>query len=314
MVNVPLHSTGVSLHGETPGHSLAADLLISLRPDQWTKNLIVLGALVFGEQLLEPGAVARAGGAFGIFCALSSAMYLVNDVGDRARDRQHPVKAARPIAAGRVSPAWALGVAGLLSAGGGGAAFLLDPRLALLALVFVGVLTLYSRVLKQVVILDVLSIAVGFVLRAVAGAVVIDVPISQWLLVCTLLLALFLGLTKRRQELGTLGADAVLHRHTLGRYSTQLLDQLVTIVAAATLVSYAVYTTGAETVEKFGTELLTLTIPFPIYGVLRYVMLVNTAVSGTGPSDILLRDRPLAICVAGWALSVAIIIYRPFAF
>jgi len=304
--------TGVSLYGETPGHRLAADLLISLRPDQWTKNLIVFAGLVFGEQLLEPGAVARAGGAFGVFCALSSAMYLVNDVGDRARDRLHPVKSARPIAAGRVSPAAALGVAGLLIAGGVVSAFLLEPWLALLALIFVGVLLLYSWVLREVVILDVLAIAIGFVLRAVAGAVVVDVPFSQWLLVCTLLLALFLGLTKRRQEVGALGADATQHRPTLGRYTPQLLDQLVTVLAAATLVSYAVYTTGAETVEKFGTELLTLTIPFPIYGVLRYLMLVHDTASGTGPSDILLRDRPLVVCVVGWALSVAIIIYGPF--
>jgi len=304
--------TGVSLYGETPGHRLAADLLISLRPDQWTKNLIVFAGLVFGEQLLEPGAVARAGGAFGVFCALSSAMYLVNDVGDRARDRLHPVKRGRPIAAGRVSQATAIGTAGLLIAGGVAAAYLLAPRLALLALIFVGVLILYSRVLRQVVILDVLAIAIGFVLRAVAGAVAVDVPISQWLLVCTLLLALFLGFSKRRQEVDALGADATQHRPTLGRYTPQLLDQLVTIVAAATLVSYAVYTTGAETVEKFGTELLTLTIPFPIYGVLRYLMLVHDTASGTGPSDILLRDRPLVVCVVGWALSVAIIIYGPF--
>lgn len=304
--------TGVSLYGETPGHRLAADLLISLRPDQWTKNLIVFAGLVFGEQLLEPGAVARAGGAFGVFCALSSAMYLVNDVGDRARDRLHPVKSGRPIAAGRVSQATAIGTAGLLIAGGVAAAYLLAPRLALLALIFVGVLILYSRVLRQVVILDVLAIAIGFVLRAVAGAVAVDVPISQWLLVCTLLLAMFLGFSKRRQEVDALGADATQHRPTLGRYTPQLLDQLVTIVAAATLVSYAVYTTGAETVEKFGTELLTLTIPFPIYGVLRYLMLVHDTASGTGPSDILLRDRPLVVCVVGWALSVAIIIYGPF--
>ncbi len=304
--------TGVSLYGETPGHRLAADLLISLRPDQWTKNLIVFAGLVFGEQLLEPGAVARAGGAFGVFCALSSAMYLVNDVGDRARDRLHPVKRGRPIAAGRVSQATAIGTAGLLIAGGVAAAYLLAPRLALLALIFVGVLILYSRVLRQVVILDVLAIAIGFVLRAVAGAVAVDVPISQWLLVCTLLLAMFLGFSKRRQEVDALGADATQHRPTLGRYTPQLLDQLVTVVAAATLVSYAVYTTGAETVEKFGTELLTLTIPFPIYGVLRYLMLVHDTASGTGPSDILLRDRPLVVCVVGWALSVAIIIYGPF--
>jgi len=306
--------TGVSLNGETPGHSLASDLFVSLRPDQWTKNLIVFAGIVFGGQLLDLGAIARASGTFGIFCALSSAMYLVNDVGDRATDRLHPVKAARPIATGHLSPALALGAAGLLLASGQAAAILLDPRLALLTLGFVALLLLYSRVLKHVVILDVLVIAIGFVLRAVGGAVVINVPISQWLLVCTLLLALFLALTKRRQELGALGANAMQHRAALGHYSPQLLDQLITIVAAATLVSYAVYTTGAETVEKFGTDLLTLTIPFPIYGVLRYLMLMNDQADGTGPSDILLRDRPLAICVAGWALSVTVIIYRGSAF
>ena len=159
------------------------------------------------------------------------------------------------------------------------------------------------------VILDVIAIAIGFVLRAVAGAVVIDVPISQWLLVCTLLLALFLGLTKRRQEVAALGPDAAQHRGSLDRYSLQLLDQLVTVLAAATLVSYAVYTTGAETVETFGTELLTLTIPFPVYGVLRYLMLVHNDASGTGPTDVLLTDRPLAVCIVGWALTVAVIIY-----
>jgi 4-hydroxybenzoate polyprenyltransferase len=303
---------GVSQHGETSGYGLAADLLISLRPDQWTKNLIVFAGLVFGQQLLEPGAVARAAGAFGIFCALSSAMYLVNDVSDRDRDRRHPVKSARPIAAGRVSPALALSVATLLVASGWVSAFLLDTQLALLTLGFVGVLLLYSRVLRQVVILDVLAIAIGFVLRAVAGAVVIDVHISQWLLVCTLLLALFLGLTKRRQEVAALGPDAVHHRPSLNSYSPQLLDQLVTVLAAATLVSYAVYTTGAETVETFDTELLTLTIPFPIYGVLRYLMLVHNGATGTGPTGVLLRDRPLAVCIVGWALTVAIIIYIPF--
>ena len=192
--------TGVSLPGETPRHGWAVDLLVSLRPDQWTKNLIVFPGLVFGERLLEADAVATAAGTFAAFCALSSAMYLVNDVGDRAHDRLHPTKAARPIAAGRISPQIALGLAALLLTVGGCSAFLLELRLGLLALVFAGLLAVYSRLLKQIVILDVLTIAIGFVLRAVAGAVAVDVPISQWLLVCTLLLALFLALTKRRQE------------------------------------------------------------------------------------------------------------------
>jgi 4-hydroxybenzoate polyprenyltransferase len=305
--------TGVSRHSETSGRVLAADLLVSLRPDQWTKNLIVFAGLVFGGQLLEPSAIARAAGTFAIFCALSGAMYLVNDVGDRDRDRLHPVKARRPIATGRVSTVVATCLALFLLASGGVSAFLLEPALGWLSLGFAGLLLLYSRVLKHIVILDVLTIAIGFVFRAVAGAVVLGVPISQWLLVCTLLLALFLALTKRRQEIATLGTDSVKHRPVLGRYSPQFLDQMVAVAAAATLVSYAVYTTGAETIDRFGTDLLTLTIPFPVYGLMRYLLLVQDASPGGGPSDILLRDRPLAVCVVGWAVAVAVIIYRPFA-
>ena len=305
--------TGVSPTRETPVRSLAADLLVSLRPDQWTKNLIVFAGLVFGERLLEPGAVARSFATLTIFCALSSAMYLLNDLRDRTRDQLHPAKALRPIAAGRVSPAAAGAVAGLLLAGGLLGAFLLGPGLAVLSLAFATLLTLYTWVLKNVVILDVLAIAVGFVLRAAAGAVVLGVAISQWLLVCTLLLALFLGLTKRRQEVVALGADATGHRPVLARYNPAVLDQMFTIVAGATLVSYAVYTTSQGTVEEFGTDLLTLTIPFPIYGVLRYLMLIHDDSAGPGPTDILLRDRPLEACIIGWGLAVAAIIYRPFA-
>jgi 4-hydroxybenzoate polyprenyltransferase len=303
---------GVSPVRETPVDSLAADLLVSLRPDQWTKNLFVFAGLVFGERLLEPGAVARSCATFVIFCALSSAMYLMNDLRDRVRDRLHPAKASRPIATGRVSPLVAGAVAALLLAGGIAGSFLLGSRMGLLSLAFAALLTLYTWALKTVVILDVLTIAVGFVMRAAAGAIVLGVAISQWLLVCTLLLALFLGLTKRRQEVVALGADATGHRPVLARYSLALLDQMVTIVAGATLVSYAVYTTSPSTTAEFSTDLLTLTLPFPMYGVLRYLMLTHDDPSGSGPSDILLRDRPLAACIIGWGLTVAAIIYMPF--
>lgn len=304
--------TGVSPPRETPVHNVAADLLVSLRPDQWTKNLFVFAGLVFGERLLEPGAVARSCATFLVFCALSSAMYLLNDMRDRARDRLHPTKASRPIAAGRISPAVAGAVAGLLLAGGISGAFLLGSGIGALSLAFAVLLTLYTWVLKSVAILDVLVIAIGFVMRAAAGAIVLGVGISQWLLVCTLLLALFLGLTKRRQEVVALGTDAAGHRPVLSRYTPALLDQLVTIVAAATLVSYAVYTTSPSTVAEFDTDLLTLTIPFPMYGVLRYLMLIHDDRSGPGPTDILLRDRPLVACIFGWGVAVAAIIYRPF--
>ena len=312
-VTTKYDQTGVSPTREAPVPSLSADLLVSLRPDQWTKNLFVFPGLVFGEQLLEAGSVARSCATFTIFCALSSAMYLFNDLRDRTRDRLHPVKASRPIAAGRVSPAAAGTLAGLLLTLGIVGAFLLGPAMGALSLAFAVLLTLYTWALKEIVILDVLVIAIGFVMRAAAGALALGVAISQWLLVCTLLLALFLGLTKRRQEVVALGADATGHRPVLARYSPALLDQMVTIVAGATLVSYAVYTTSPDTVAKFGTNLLTLTIPFPIYGVLRYLMLIGDDRSGPGPTDIVLRDRPLAACILAWGLAVAAIIYRPVA-
>ncbi len=303
--------TDVSPHGETSASSLPADLVTSLRPDQWTKNLIVFAGLVFGGQLLEPSSIWRAVTTFGGFCALSSAMYLVNDLGDRHADRLHPVKARRPIAAGRISTGVALGAAVALLVIGLGAGFAISPTLGGLSLLFVALLTLYSQVLKHLVVLDVLTIAVGFVLRAVAGAVAVDVPSSQWLLVCTLLGALFLGLTKRRQEVDALGEHASEHRPALARYSLAGLDQMVTIIAGATLLSYAVYTTDPNTIETFGTDLLTLTIPFPIYGVLRYLLVMRESPLA-GPSDMLLRDRPLGWCVLGWSVAVALIIYRPF--
>ena len=304
--------TGVSPARETPVDSLAADLLVSLRPDQWTKNLFVFAGLVFGERLLEPEAVVRSCATFAIFCALSSAMYLLNDLRDRVQDRLHPAKASRPIAAGRVSPLVAGAVAALLLVGGIAGSFLLGSGMGPLSLAFAALLTFYTLVLKTLVILDVLTIAIGFVMRAAAGAMVLGVAISQWLLVCTLLLALFLGLTKRRQEVVALGTDATGHRPVLAQYKLALLDQMVTIVAGATLVSYAVYTTSPSTTAEFGTDLLTLTLPFPMYGVLRYLMLIHDGRSGPGPSDILLRDRPLAVCIVGWGLAVATIIYRPF--
>lgn len=287
-------------------------LLRSLRPDQWTKNLIVFAGLLFGQLLADAEALAAAVGAFAVFCALSSAMYLVNDVLDREEDRRHPVKFRRPIAAGLVSPQMAMAAAGTLGLGGLAAAFWIRPSFGGIALAFLGLLVLYSQKLKHVVILDVLAIAVGFVLRAVAGAMAVAVPISQWLLICTLLLALFLGLAKRRHELLLLGEGAAGHRRALAEYSPQLLDQLITIVAAATVVSYAFYTAEPATVDKFQTDQLTLTLPFPVYGIFRYLYLVHRREGGGSPSEVLLSDRPLLACVAAWAVAVVIIIYQPF--
>jgi len=303
--------TDTSLPGERSGRSGARPLLISLRPEQWTKNVIVFAGVIFGQRLLVVEDLARAIGAFVVFCALSSAMYLLNDLVDREEDRQHPIKARRPIAAGRLAAPMAATMAVLLSVTGTGAAFWLAPPMGVVSLAFVGLLATYSRVLKHIVILDVLAIACGFVLRAVAGALVVGVPISQWLLVCTVLLALFLALSKRRQEVSLLGASATTHRRALAEYTPDLLDRMITSVAAATLVSYAIYTTDRETVEKFATTLLTLTIPFPIYGVFRYLHVVQQNDKGGSPADVLLTDRPLLVCVALWVAAVVLIIYGP---
>ena len=292
--------------------SAVANLIISLRPDQWTKNLLVFAALIFAVKLLDPAALANASAAFLIFCALSGAVYLVNDVPDREADALHPVKRMRPIASGALSPAAALGWAAALSVVALAAAYWQQPLFAVSASAYLALFVLYTRWLKHVVILDVMSIAIGFVLRAEAGGLVIGVPVSDWLLVCTILGALFLGLAKRRHEITMLGDGAKGHRRILEEYDPYLLDQMIAIVAAATLVVYVVYCASPETAERFSTQLLVLTTPFPIYGIFRYLYLVHRKHGGGSPSDMLLRDRPLLSCVALWGIAVILIIYRPY--
>jgi 4-hydroxybenzoate polyprenyltransferase len=291
--------------------SLPLQLFLSLRPSQWTKNLIIFAALLFSERLLlfDPRAVGTAIAAFAIFCALSGVVYLVNDVIDREADRQHPLKRQRPIAAGLVPVSAALTAAAVLCAAALAAAFLLRPAFGLIGLLYLVLLALYSGPLKHVVIIDVLTIAVGFFLRAAAGAVVLGATISHWLLIVTILLALFLALSKRRHELVLLADSATSHRRILQEYSPYLLDQMISVVTASTLVTYAIYTVSPDTVEKFGTSLLGLTLPFPIYGIFRYLYLVHQKEGGGNPSDMLMNDRPLLICVALWAATVAFIIY-----
>jgi 4-hydroxybenzoate polyprenyltransferase len=286
-------------------------LVKSLRPEQWTKNLIVFAALIFGEQLFDLAAVGRSLAAFLVFCALSGVVYLVNDVSDREADRLHPLKRRRPVAAGEVPLSVALGTAVLMGAAGLAAAFWLRPAFGWIAAAYLVLFVAYSRVLKHVVIVDVLTIAIGFVLRAAAGAAAIAVPMSQWLLVCTILLALFLALSKRRHELTLLAANAAGHRRILEEYNPYLLDQMIGVVTASTLVAYIIYCTSPETTEKFGTTHLVLTTPFPIYGIFRYLYLVHQKGVGS-PSEVLLTDRPLVASIVLWGLAVIAIIYRPF--
>jgi len=282
-----------------------------MRPQQWTKNFLVFAGIIFGEQLLNATARLQALGAFAVFCALSSAVYLVNDVRDRDADRVHPAKSKRPIASGQLSVNVALVAALVLTGAGLAGALAISPSFALIASAYVLLMGWYSLGLKHVVILDVIALAGGFVLRAAGGATAVGVPFSHWLLLLTLLLALFLALSKRRAELVALTDEARTHRKSLGEYSPYLLDQMIGVVTASTLLAYAFYTISPETTVKFGTDHLLWTVPFPLYGIFRYLYLVHQRAGGGNPSDTLLEDRPILICVALWGVAVIAILYGP---
>ena len=307
----PAGSPRVSPETAAKSRSTAALLLISLRPEQWTKNLIVFAGALFGGQLTSAPALGAAGAAFLIFCALSGAVYLFNDVADRAGDQRHPLKRERPIASGELSPAFAMTAGSILAATGVVAAFAIRPVLGIVAAAYFALLFLYSFALKHLVIIDALTIAGGFVLRAAAGAVAIGVPISHWLLVCTTLLALFLSFSKRRHELTLLAEGAIGHRPILHEYSPYLLDQMIAVVTASTLVAYTLYATSPETAQRLGATRLGLTIPFVLYGIFRYLYLVHQKRAGGSPTTLLVTDGPLLACVALWSLAVAVILYTP---
>jgi len=277
--------------------------LVSLRPRQWTKNLLLFGGIVFAAKLGDASRWADALAAFAAYCAASSASYLVNDVRDLRNDREHPVKRLRPIARGEVSPRLAEGMAALLLL----TAFLLVAPLGLSSILFLctffALQAAYTLSLKHVVLLDVMTIGGLFVVRAAAGAAAVHVRISPWLLLCTALLALFLALAKRRGELVLVGAERTPGRPVLEGYSLALVDQLVTIVAASTVISYSLYTFTAR-----DSKAMMVTIPFVVFGVFRYLLLMHRRDLGEEPEEILLRDLPILLCIAGWAASAAIIL------
>jgi 4-hydroxybenzoate polyprenyltransferase len=305
------HAVNSTLASDTARTSTLRLLLTSLRPEQWTKNLFVFAGVLFGGHLLDLSAMLRAVAAFVVFCALSGVVYIFNDLADRTGDQRHPLKRLRPIASGRLRPRTAALAGVVLALVALSAAVLLSPLFAAVAVSYVALLLAYTILLKHLVIIDALTIAAGFVLRAAAGAVAVFVPISHWLLVCTTLLALFLVLSKRRHELTLLTDGAVTHRPILEEYSPYLLDQMIAVVTASTLVAYSVYATSAETAERLNTTRLGLTIPFVLYGIFRYLYLVHQKRAGGSPADLLLTDRPLLACVGLWALSVALILYTP---
>lgn len=247
--------------------------------------------------------------AFLIFCGLSSAIYLFNDLIDREKDKIHPIKKQRPIARGSLSGIAAIVTAGVLGLGGLALSLLINNLLALVAVAYLILMLGYSVLFKRLVIIDVFVIAAGFVLRAVAGAEAISVPISDWLLICVILLSLFLALAKRRQELQSMETNAPQHRTSLSDYSDKLLDQMIAVVTSAITVSYSLYTMWPETVEKFGTRNLKFTIPIVLYGIFRYLYLIYRKNQGGQPEMALLTDGWLLSSVVVYVLTVWLIIY-----
>lgn len=287
--------------------ALARALLISMRPKQWTKNGLLFLGLIFARSLGDPNLVGRAALSFVDFCLLASATYLVNDLVDLQQDRTHPTKRKRPIASGRVSPALAMATAALLLMASLALAATLGTHFALMALLYLALTLSYSLWLKQMVIVDVLAVAAGFVLRAAAGAVVIAVPISPWLYVCTMLGALFLAIGKRRHELILLESAATNHRPILEEYNLPLLDQMISVVTSATVIAYSLYSFSAENLPRNGAMMLT--VPFLLYGIFRYLYLIHVKGVGGAPEDLLLSDRHLLATVFGWGVVSVLILY-----
>jgi len=286
----------------------ALALFLALRPRQWAKNVFVFAALVFAGQLTDPAAVLRVVYAFVVFCVLSSAVYLINDVRDREADRLHPVKRRRPIAAGEIAPETASALSVVLAVASLFAAFRLSKGFGEVAAAYLVLNLGYSFGLKRVVILDVMMVATGFLMRALAGALVIDVAISRWLVMCTGLLALFLGFVKRRQEVTSI-EDGSLTRPILKEYSLPFLDQMISVVTGATVVAYSLYAFSPEVAQKLGTTHLGLTIPFVLFGIFRYLYLVHQRGVGENPTAVVLSDLPLVLDVLLWGAAVVLALY-----
>ncbi len=288
------------------------NILVSMRPEQWTKNLIVFAGLFFAKRMDDPMTVFLLAQIFLIFCLLSSASYIFNDIIDRKEDTHHPDKRRRPIPRGDLR----LGIASLaslaLACAGIAWAALLSSGLLTIVIAFLALHIIYDLYLKHISIIDVFAIALAFILRLLAGVSMggIGSMISSWILLCTFLLALFLALCKRRSERALLQDMSKHHRKSLEGYSVEFLDQLITIVAGCSIISYSLYALSAETIAKHGTDKLKFTIPFVVYGIFRYLYLVNLKKGGSNPERILLKDIPFLINIVGYVVAVYLFVYR----
>jgi len=283
-------------------------LYLTARPRHFAKNILVFAPVVFAHHLNHVAPVAKSIAAFALFCGLSAAGYLLNDVVDREGDRLHKTKATRPIAAGHLPTSAALAASAVLYVVSLLLAFVLNRNFGWVAAGYAAVSVCYSAGLKNIVIVDLFTVAAGYVLRVVAGAAVIPVEVSSWLLICAMLLSLFIALSKRSLEIRLLQEHAVSHRKTLAEYNAHLLDQMTAVITSALLVAYTLYTRSPETVWKFGTVNLVYTVPFVLYGIFRYLYLIHVKEGYHTLESVLVADKPMIInlvlyaAVAAWAV------------
>ncbi len=285
------------------------NIIVSMRPRHWVKNLFVYAGLVFSKNLFESTLLVKVSLGFALFCLASSSVYLFNDARDIIHDRNHPHKSRRPLASGKVGVSEAYVASAILAFLSLGASFLLDHLFSLVLLTYVCSNVAYSIKLKQVVIIDIMMIAFGFVLRVMGGTVLAGVTPSDWLVICTMTVSLFLGFSKRRQELVLTKGNGSDQRQVLESYSLPFLDQMIAVVTGCTVISYGLYTVSSETVTRFGTRNLVFTIPFVLYGIFRYLYLVYHKVSGESPTEMIMKDAPFIVNVVFWFVVVLIVIY-----
>ena len=285
------------------------NIIQAMRPHQWTKNFFIYAALIFSQNIFNLSLLIKTTIAFSAFCLISSALYIFNDLKDLEEDKLHPLKSKRPIASGKIKKSTAILVIIILSLLGFSSAFTLNKNYFIITLVYFLIQVSYSIKLKHIVILDVFVVAFGFLIRVMAGGLAIEVSLSSWLLICTILLALFLALSKRRHELVLLEDDASEHRPILEEYSPYLLDQMIAVVTASTVIAYCLYTISEETVTKFETTNLIFTVPFVLYGIFRYLYLIHQKTEGGSPEALIIKDKPLLIDIFLWIATAVIILY-----
>jgi len=288
-------------------------IFISMRPNQWTKNLVLFAGVVFAKKFLDSALLMRSLEGFVLFCVLSGSVYMLNDFFDREKDRKHPEKIKRPIASGKLKGSTAVFYSVLMIAAAAVLSWRLGREFFLFVVLFLAVNISYTLLLRDVVILDVISISLSFIARAGAGVAVLhpldhSIEFSPWLWICTFFLSLFLAVCKRRNEFFVLDSASE-HRKSLAEYSGLLLDQLVGLTGASTIISYSIYTVWPGTIEKFGTSNLVLTIPFVIFGVMRYLYLVYNRNKGGDPSGLLLTEKQIMIDIFLWVAVTGVIIY-----